>query len=42
MALIAHGFDVELVAEPAPDRSVVTEQPNRAALPPFLLVRARR
>lgn len=42
MALIGCGFVVELVAEPEPGRSVVAEQPHRAALPPFLLVRARR
>jgi SAM-dependent methyltransferase len=42
MELIAQGFMVDLVAEPAPDQRVAAEQPRRVGLPPFLLVRARR
>ncbi|WP_329115495.1 class I SAM-dependent methyltransferase [Streptomyces sp. NBC_01465] len=39
--LIAHGFTIEVLAEPAPDGAVAAEQPRRASLPPFLLVQAR-
>jgi len=39
-ALIAHGFLVVAVAEPAPPAAVVAVQPQRAGLPPFLVVRA--
>jgi hypothetical protein len=42
MVLIDHGFILDLVAEPAADHRVAAEQPPRAGLPPFLLVRARR
>ncbi len=40
-ALVARGFVIEAVAEPLPDARVVAEQPERADLPPFLLVQAR-
>lgn len=40
-ALIDHGFTPTLIAEPPADPRVVAEQPHRAGLPPFLLVRAR-
>ncbi|MCM2579041.1 class I SAM-dependent methyltransferase [Streptomyces meridianus] len=40
--LIADGFAVEVVDEPAPSPGVVARQPHRAGLPPFLLVGARR
>lgn len=42
MLLLDHGFVLELVAEPRPDQRVLSQQPHRAGLPPFLLVRARR
>ena len=42
MALVNHGFVIELVAEPQPDRRLVEELPQRAGLPPFLVVRSRR
>jgi SAM-dependent methyltransferase len=42
MALIDQGFMLDMVAEPVADQRVVAEQPRRARLPPFLLVRARR
>lgn len=38
--LIEHGLVVTMVAEPLADTRVVAQQPRRAALPPFLLVRA--
>lgn len=41
-ALLEHGFSIEVLAEPAPNESVMTTNPHRAALPPFLLVRAAR
>lgn len=41
MALVACGFIVDLVAEPAPNARILTEQPQRAGLPPFLLIAAR-
>jgi SAM-dependent methyltransferase len=41
-ALIDHGFRLTMIAEPPADADVVAEQPRRAALPPFLLVRAGR
>ncbi|MEY9872104.1 ubiquinone/menaquinone biosynthesis C-methylase UbiE [Streptacidiphilus sp. MAP12-33] len=37
-----HGFAVEAVTEPAPTAQVTARQPQRAGLPPFLVVRARR
>ncbi|WP_199042593.1 class I SAM-dependent methyltransferase [Glycomyces salinus] len=40
-ALIEHGFALEAMTEPAPDEGVVAEQPRRAGLPPFLVLRAR-
>ncbi|UIX35689.1 class I SAM-dependent methyltransferase [Streptomyces sp. GQFP] len=40
--LVEHGFAIESVAEPAPDARVVAEQPQRAGLPPFLLISCRR
>ncbi|WP_433559371.1 class I SAM-dependent methyltransferase [Pseudonocardia xinjiangensis] len=39
-ALIAHDFTLTMVAEPPAHPLVIAEQPQRAALPPFLLVRA--
>jgi ubiquinone/menaquinone biosynthesis C-methylase UbiE len=39
-ALLAHGFVVEVVAEPAPNDLVHLGNPHRAGLPPFLLIRA--
>jgi hypothetical protein len=41
-ALIEERFTLEIVAEPAVDQRIAAEQPCRAGLPPFLLVRARR
>ncbi|MCX4749779.1 methyltransferase domain-containing protein [Kitasatospora sp. NBC_01287] len=40
-ALLGHGFRLEAVGEPAPGPLVLAEQPRRAGLPPFLVVRAR-
>jgi SAM-dependent methyltransferase len=40
-ALLAAGFTLTAVAEPMPDPGVVAEQPQRASLPPFLLVVGR-
>jgi SAM-dependent methyltransferase len=37
-SLIAAGFTITSVAEPMPDPGVVREQPQRASLPPFLLL----
>jgi ubiquinone/menaquinone biosynthesis C-methylase UbiE len=39
-ALMDHGFELEVVAEPAPDDQVRETNPHRAGLPPFLLIRA--
>jgi SAM-dependent methyltransferase len=39
--LIAQGFMIEVMKEPVPDARVAAQQPQRAGLPPFLLVRAR-
>lgn len=39
--LIDHGFALTMIAEPPAHARVVAEQPRRAGLPPFLLVRAR-
>jgi SAM-dependent methyltransferase len=39
-ALIDHGFTLTTIAEPPAHPLVVAEQPQRAALPPLLLVRA--
>lgn len=41
-ALIEYGLTIEVMAEPAPDEKVITEQPQRSGLPPFLLIRACR
>jgi SAM-dependent methyltransferase len=41
-ALIDHGFRLTMIAEPSANRPVVAEQPRRAGLPPFLLVRAEK
>ncbi len=38
--LVARGFRIEAVAEPSPNAEVIAEQPQRADLPPFLLVHA--
>ncbi|GAA2168040.1 MULTISPECIES: hypothetical protein [Glycomyces] len=40
-AFIGHGFALEAMAEPVPDASVVAEQPRRAGLPPFIVIRVR-
>jgi hypothetical protein len=40
MVLVEHGFVIELVAEPPPDRRLAERQPRRVGLPPFLVVRA--
>ncbi|MEU5155652.1 methyltransferase domain-containing protein [Glycomyces sp. NPDC021274] len=40
-ALIGNGFALEAMAEPVPDASVVAEQPRRAGLPPFIVIRGR-
>lgn len=42
MALLNHRFTIELMTEPAPDDQLVAEQPQRAGLPPFLIIRAHR
>jgi SAM-dependent methyltransferase len=42
MALLRHGFTLESAAEPRPDPAVAAQQPQRAHLPPFLVLRARR
>jgi SAM-dependent methyltransferase len=39
-ALIDHGFALTMIAEPPARPLVIDEQTHRAALPPFLLVRA--
>lgn len=39
-ALIDHGLLIEVLAEPAPNETVIATNPHRAALPPFLLIRA--
>ncbi|WP_392839709.1 class I SAM-dependent methyltransferase [Streptomyces sp. LN500] len=41
-ALGGHGFLLEATAEPSPSSRVAAEQPQRAGLPPFFLVRASR
>jgi SAM-dependent methyltransferase len=41
-ALIGHGFTIEAMAEPAPNARLTAQQPQRAGLPPFLLVQARQ
>ncbi|MBB4921927.1 hypothetical protein [Kitasatospora kifunensis] len=41
-ALLRHGFLLEAVTEPAPTVQVAAQQPQRAGLPPFLVIRARR
>ncbi|WP_123023410.1 class I SAM-dependent methyltransferase [Mycolicibacterium stellerae] len=38
--VIDHGFVLQLCDEPAPNNRVKTENPQRAGLPPFFLVRA--
>ena len=40
--LIDHGLTLTMVTEPLANPLVIAEQPQRAALPPFLLVRASR
>jgi SAM-dependent methyltransferase len=40
-ALIGNGFVLEAMAEPIPDKNVLAEQPRRAGLPPFIVIRAR-
>jgi hypothetical protein len=40
-ALLAAGFALTAIAEPMPDPGVVGEQPQRASLPPFLLIVGR-
>ncbi|SEL14677.1 class I SAM-dependent methyltransferase [Streptacidiphilus jiangxiensis] len=40
-ALLRHGFALESLTEPTPTAEVVARQPQRAGLPPFLLIRAR-
>jgi ubiquinone/menaquinone biosynthesis C-methylase UbiE len=42
MALVAERFVIELVAEPQPDQRLIDHQPQRAELPPYLVVRSRR
>ncbi|MDH6133362.1 ubiquinone/menaquinone biosynthesis C-methylase UbiE [Kitasatospora sp. MAA4] len=41
-ALVRHGFVLEAVTEPVPSAQVAAAQPQRAGLPPFLAIRARR
>ncbi|MEU8837335.1 methyltransferase domain-containing protein [Streptomyces sp900116325] len=41
-ALVRHGFALSAVTEPAPTAQVSAQQPQRAGLPPFLVIRARR
>ncbi|MEE1783805.1 hypothetical protein PUR71_12935 [Streptomyces sp. SP17BM10] len=41
-ALVRHGFVLEAVTEPVPCARVAAAQPQRAGLPPFLAIRARR
>lgn len=40
-ALVGQGFAVEAMSEPLPDARVAAGQPQRAGLPPFLIVQAR-
>jgi ubiquinone/menaquinone biosynthesis C-methylase UbiE len=40
--LTGHGFTIEAMAEPAPNAQLTAQQPQRAGLPPFLLVQARQ
>ncbi|MFJ9839729.1 hypothetical protein ACIRYZ_04550 [Kitasatospora sp. NPDC101155] len=39
--LLRRGFVPEAVTEPAPTAQVAAQQPQRAGLPPFLVIRAR-
>ncbi|MDH6142104.1 ubiquinone/menaquinone biosynthesis C-methylase UbiE [Kitasatospora sp. GP30] len=39
-ALLRHGFALEYAAEPSPTAAVAAQQPQRAGLPPFLVLRA--
>ncbi|WP_371794209.1 class I SAM-dependent methyltransferase [Streptomyces sp. NBC_01718] len=41
-ALMRNGFTIEAVDEPAPDARVAASQPQRAGLPPFMVLQARR
>lgn len=41
-ALIGAGFAITGLSEPVPDEALAASQPQRAALPPFLLVTTRR
>ncbi|MEV7732875.1 methyltransferase domain-containing protein [Streptomyces sp. NPDC088921] len=41
-SLVEHGFVIGRLAEPVPDARVIAEQPLRAGLPPFLLIRGLR
>lgn len=41
-ALLRLGFTLEAIAEPAPTVQVTAQQPQRAGLPPFLVIRAGR
>lgn len=42
MALRHRRFTIEFITEPAPDDRLAAEQPQRAGLPPFVLIRAHR
>ncbi|WP_181799249.1 class I SAM-dependent methyltransferase [Kitasatospora acidiphila] len=39
-ALLRHGYALEYAAEPSPTAAVAAQQPQRAGLPPFLMLRA--
>ncbi|WUO77863.1 class I SAM-dependent methyltransferase (plasmid) [Streptomyces canus] len=41
-SLVEHGLVIGRLAEPAPDARVIAEQPQRAGLPPFLLISGLR
>ncbi|WP_421106941.1 class I SAM-dependent methyltransferase [Streptomyces sp. NEAU-S77] len=41
-ALMRNGFEIAAIDEPTPDRRVAAAQPQRAALPPFMLFDVRR
>lgn len=41
-ALVGHGFRIEAVHEPAPDARLATAQPQRAGLPPFMVLHVRQ
>lgn len=41
-SLSRQGFVIETMSEPTPGAAVTAQQPRRAGLPPFLVVRARR